>query len=82
MTSQIFYPVSPKDELVKQFVGKSLHELPTPSAVINVAAIKRNCERMLSACKSLNLGWRAHVKTHKVSLPLNWKNRLKYIQRC
>lgn len=69
MSSTIFYPSTPKDELVKAYVGKSITEIPTPAAVINVAAVRRNCQRMLEACTSLQLGWRAHVKTHKVSNP-------------
>lgn len=67
MSSLVFYPTSPKEALVKEFVGKSIAEVPTPAAVMNVAAARRNCERMLEAAKKLDLGWRAHVKTHKVS---------------
>jgi hypothetical protein len=67
MSSLVFYPTSPKEALVKEFVGKSIAEVPTPAAVMNVAAARRNCERMLEAVKKLDLGWRAHVKTHKVS---------------
>lgn len=66
MSSLIFYPTSPKEALVKEFVGKSIADVPTPAAVMNVAAARRNCERMLEAVKKLDLGWRAHVKTHKV----------------
>lgn len=66
MSSQIFFPPSPKDALLAEYLGKSLHEVPTPAAVIDVAAVRRNCKRMLEACESLNLEWRAHVKTHKV----------------
>ncbi|RFU76930.1 alanine racemase domain-containing [Trichoderma arundinaceum] len=65
MSSLIFYPTSPKEALVKEFVGKSIRDVPTPAAVMNVAAARRNCERMLEAVKKLDLGWRAHVKTHK-----------------
>ncbi|KAL7923297.1 putative serine dehydratase domain-containing protein [Trichoderma austrokoningii] len=65
MSSLIFYPTSPKEALVQQFVGKSIGDVPTPAAVMNVAAARRNCERMLEAAKRLDLGWRAHVKTHK-----------------
>ncbi|UKZ87347.1 uncharacterized protein TrAFT101_003155 [Trichoderma asperellum] len=65
MSSLIFYPTSPKEALVKEFVGKSIADVPTPAAVMNVAAARRNCERMLEAAKKLDLGWRAHVKTHK-----------------
>ncbi|KJZ78512.1 hypothetical protein HIM_01903 [Hirsutella minnesotensis 3608] len=60
-----FYPTSPKDALSAAYVGRSIRDVPTPAVVINVAAARRNCERMLQACDRLKLGWRAHVKTHK-----------------
>ncbi|KAJ4150404.1 hypothetical protein LMH87_011156 [Akanthomyces muscarius] len=65
MSSLTYYPASPREALVAEYVGKSIHNVPTPAAIINVAAVRRNCGRMLEACKSLNLGWRAHIKTHK-----------------
>ncbi|OAA70698.1 Alanine racemase [Cordyceps fumosorosea ARSEF 2679] len=65
MSSLKYYEASPREALVGEYVGKSIREVPTPAAIINVAAVRRNCSRMLGACKSLNLGWRAHVKTHK-----------------
>ncbi|KAH0493170.1 hypothetical protein TgHK011_008089 [Trichoderma gracile] len=65
MSSLTFYPPSPREALIKAFVGKSLREVPTPAAVLNVAAARRNCGRMLEAVGRLGLGWRAHVKTHK-----------------
>lgn len=70
MSSTVFYPTSPKEALAALYVGKSIRDVPTPAAVIDVAAARRNCERMLQACKSLDLGWRAHVKTHKVFLTM------------
>lgn len=79
MSSLIEYPTSPKDALVAQYVGKSISDVHTPAAILNVAAIRRNCERMLEACKSLKLGWRAHVKTHKVggrSMASNTEHKL------
>ncbi|TQV97895.1 alanine racemase domain-containing protein [Cordyceps javanica] len=65
MSSLTYYPASPRKELIAEYVGKSIRDVPTPAAIINVAAVRRNCSRMLEACKSLKLGWRAHVKTHK-----------------
>jgi D-serine deaminase-like pyridoxal phosphate-dependent protein len=65
MSSIELYPTSPRDALA-QYIGKSIRDVPTPAAVINVAAIRRNCERMLHTCDKLGLDWRAHVKTHKV----------------
>lgn len=61
-----FYPPSPKDALVAAYVGKNIRDVPTPAAVLDVSVVRQNSERMLGACKSLELGWRAHVKTHKV----------------
>ncbi|KAJ6781409.1 hypothetical protein PWT90_02246 [Aphanocladium album] len=65
MSSLTYYAASPREALVAEYVGKSIRDVPTPAAIINIAAVRRNCSRMLQACKSLNLGWRAHVKTHK-----------------
>ncbi|TWU76015.1 hypothetical protein ED733_007162 [Metarhizium rileyi] len=60
MSSTALYPTPPKDVLA-QFIGKSIRHVPTPAAVINVAAVRRNCERMLQACVKLGLDWRAHT---------------------
>lgn len=40
-------------------------DLPTPAAVIDIAAARQNCQRMLNACKGLDLSLRAEVKSHK-----------------
>ncbi|KAG5941415.1 hypothetical protein E4U53_007407 [Claviceps sorghi] len=65
MSSHQLYPSSPRQVLAERYLGKSLGDIPTPAAVINMAAVRRNCERMLQTCDRLGLGWRAHVKTHK-----------------
>ncbi|KAG5920955.1 hypothetical protein E4U42_006019 [Claviceps africana] len=65
MSSRHLYPSSPRQVLAELYLGQSLGDVPTPAAVINVAAVRRNCERMLQTCDRLGLGWRAHVKTHK-----------------
>ncbi|KAH8893035.1 hypothetical protein GQ53DRAFT_840756 [Thozetella sp. PMI_491] len=67
MSSIVQFPVVPKEVLASFYVGKSIRDVPTPAAIMNVAAAKANCERMLNACDSLGLGWRAHVKTHKTA---------------
>ncbi|ODA76977.1 hypothetical protein RJ55_07494 [Drechmeria coniospora] len=64
MAADLSLPSS-KDVLRERYVGKSIVNVDTPAAVINLAAAKRNCERMLQTCDALSLGWRAHVKTHK-----------------
>lgn len=61
-----------KDELKAQFVGKTLHDVPTPSAVLDLAKVEVNCKRMLHAVERLDLGWRPHIKTHKASFTVNW----------
>lgn len=66
MSSLTYFAASPREALVAEYVGKSIRDVPTPAAIINVAAVRRNCSRMLQTCKDLRLGWRAHVKTHKV----------------
>ncbi|PHH64499.1 hypothetical protein CDD81_4574 [Ophiocordyceps australis] len=64
---QVLFPSASKATLAHMLCGKSLGEVATPAAVMNVAAARRNCARMLEACDELDLGWRAHVKTHKTA---------------
>lgn len=66
MSSTTLFPPSPKETLAALYVGQSIRHVPTPAVVIDLAVVRRNCARMLQACTSLGLGWRAHVKTHKV----------------
>lgn len=56
-----------KDLLRAEFVGKTLHEVITPAAVLDLAKVEVNCNLMLEAAQRLQLSWRAHIKTHKVS---------------
>lgn len=52
--------------LKDRLVGKTLHEVPTPSIVLDVAKLELNCQRMRDAADKNGIGWRAHIKTHKV----------------
>ncbi|KAI9047778.1 hypothetical protein LZ554_008488 [Drepanopeziza brunnea f. sp. 'monogermtubi'] len=61
------YPLSPKAELQKLFVGKNLKDVDGPAAVLDLGKLKNNCNRMLEAVETLGFGWRAHVKTHKTT---------------
>ncbi|KAJ5613152.1 hypothetical protein N7510_006346 [Penicillium lagena] len=54
-----------EEDLREYYVGKDLNDVPKPSAVLDAAIIKRHCEQMLRTMKVLNVGFRAHVKTHK-----------------
>ncbi|KAH6663188.1 putative serine dehydratase domain-containing protein [Halenospora varia] len=67
MATTSLYPVATKEELQKLFVGKSLKDVATPAAVLDISKLKSNCNRMLEAVDSLNFGWRAHIKTHKTT---------------
>jgi len=58
---------SPKELLRARFVGKSLHQVPTPAVVLDLAKVENNCNIMLRAAQRQQLNWRAHIKTHKVS---------------
>lgn len=52
--------------LKERLVGKTLHEVPTPSIVLDMAKLEVNCKRMMDAAEKNGIGWRAHIKTHKV----------------
>ncbi|EGW30000.1 uncharacterized protein SPAPADRAFT_63627 [Spathaspora passalidarum NRRL Y-27907] len=60
-----FTPVANKQELCKQYVGKSIKELPTPSIVIDRSQFRANCRQMIENAKKLNADFRPHIKTHK-----------------
>lgn len=51
------------------YLGTTLHDpnIPTPAAVIDLAAARRNCQRMLNACRDLDFSFRADVRSHKSS---------------
>jgi D-serine deaminase-like pyridoxal phosphate-dependent protein len=66
MATTLLYPLASKEELLKQFMGKSIGEVATPAAILDLSKVRKNCNRMLSACESLGFDWRAHIKTHKV----------------
>lgn len=59
-----------KTQLRSRFVGKTLREAPTPAIILDLAKLELNCERMLEATERLGLLWRAHIKSHKVSLAI------------
>lgn len=49
-------------------MGKTLRDVPTPSIILDLAKLEVNCQRMMDAAEKNGIGWRAHIKTHKVSL--------------
>jgi D-serine deaminase-like pyridoxal phosphate-dependent protein len=42
-----------------------LERVETPVAVIDLARVRRNAERVAAYCRSHGLRWRPHIKTHK-----------------
>jgi hypothetical protein len=59
------FPISDQTALAAQYVGKSLRDLPTPLVVLDRSKVKKNCVAMLQVCEKLDVGFRAHVKSHK-----------------
>jgi D-serine ammonia-lyase len=55
-----------KEELKGEYVDRTLLEIPTPAALLDLSEIRRNCARMLEVVDTLDFRWRAHIKTHKV----------------
>lgn len=62
-----FYPLPSKDELCSTYVGRTLHEVPVPAAIVDLAKFEKNCELMHDAVSQLGLSFRPHVKTHKTT---------------
>jgi D-serine deaminase-like pyridoxal phosphate-dependent protein len=61
------FPLPSKASLVQQYVGKSLQEIPLPAAVVDIAAVKRNCLQMRKAASGMGFALRPRVDAHKVS---------------
>ncbi|KAL9031340.1 MAG: hypothetical protein Q9196_000630 [Gyalolechia fulgens] len=63
---QSHYPTPPAAALKEAYIGKNLHDIAAPAAIVDQAIVKRNCSQMLRACEALDCSFRPHVKTHKV----------------
>ena len=61
------FPLSPRESLLQEYHNLALHDLPVPSAVVDIAKVKANCTAMLNTVHRLGCSFRAHVKTHKTS---------------
>lgn len=57
-----------QQDLRKQYVGKDVADVPKPAIVLDAAIIRRHCKTMLHTVKTLDVAFRAHVKSHKVRL--------------
>ena len=68
LTAPSLYPSVSAAALKLQYVGKQIKDGPAPAAIIDRAVVRRNCNLMLEAAQKLSVGFRAHVKTHKVIL--------------
>lgn len=60
-----FTALADKEALLKNYKGKRLQELPTPSFIIDRNVFQKNSDKMLHNSSKLNAEFRAHVKTHK-----------------
>ncbi|KAH9844556.1 D-serine dehydratase [Teratosphaeria destructans] len=61
------HPTSSAAGLKLHSVGKKLQDVQAPAVVLDAAVIKRNCKLLLDAARSLDIGFHAHVKTHKTT---------------
>lgn len=59
------YPLADGNALRAAYVGRSLNDVGTPAAVIDISKAKINCKSMLDAVSRLGVNFRPHVKTHK-----------------
>merc|ERR1712048_965471 len=47
------------------YIGKKISDLPSPSVVVDLSQVRKNCQKMKSNAKKFNLKFRSHIKTHK-----------------
>lgn len=50
----------------KSYIGKHASELPTPSLIVSLPAIRQNIDKIHRDVEELGIGFRPHVKTLKV----------------
>jgi len=67
LSAASLYPVPSEAALSLEHVGKRINDVQAPAAILDVAVVRRNCRLMLETAKTLGLGFRAHVKTHKTT---------------
>ncbi|KAH7417432.1 putative serine dehydratase domain-containing protein [Cadophora sp. MPI-SDFR-AT-0126] len=51
-----------------KYVGMEASQVPKPAAILDVAKVRKHCSSMLEVVKSLGVGFRPHVKTHKTKV--------------
>ncbi|KAK9858185.1 hypothetical protein MYU51_019067 [Penicillium brevicompactum] len=54
-----------QNDLRQFYIGKDVGDVPKPAAVLDVGLIRRHCGTMLDTINKLNVGFRAHIKSHK-----------------
>lgn len=58
-------------ELQQFYLGQDIAIIPKPAAILDAAIIRRHCRDMLQTIQQLNVGFRAHIKSHKVHITLH-----------
>lgn len=58
-------PLDPLPEHLRNLIGQSIRDLPTPCAVVDLDALNRNVQRMAEYCARHHVRLRPHAKTHK-----------------
>lgn len=54
------------DTLRQFYVGQDVSAVPRPAVTLDRAKMRRHCESLSRAVADLGVGFRAHIKTHKV----------------
>jgi D-serine deaminase-like pyridoxal phosphate-dependent protein len=55
-----------EQELQQFYIGQDITTIPKPAAILDGAIVRRHCRDMLQTAQQLNVGFRAHIKSHKV----------------
>ena len=72
-------PQASETALKHHFLGRQLKDVQAPAVVIDAAVVRRNCKLMLDTAKELGVGFRAHVKTHKVWF--SWRSTMLILEQ-
>ncbi|RXW19870.1 hypothetical protein EST38_g5992 [Candolleomyces aberdarensis] len=71
-----------QERLRKEYVGKSVDEVPTPAFIIDRSIFEDNCAAMIKKANEWGAQFRAHLKTHKIlyGVPIA-KNKIQPLQQ-
>jgi hypothetical protein len=68
-----------QERLRREYVGKTVDEVPTPAFIIDRNIFEDNCGAMIKKANEWGAQFRAHLKTHKVLFLVKRRNPSRFM---